>query len=486
MRHAAAAGAYDEASAMIVANGPVWAQHGRPATVGAWLDLIPGSVLERDPQLAACAAWHARATGGDATTLRNRIRLAERPDARPWIGVAATQRAELLLLRAVEPYGDACASLRAARAASRGIPRSDPAIGRRGLAARRRRLLQIGRHDEARGPLRAAMRWSTRPEQALLHDGSLALLAAAEAHAGDPQRGAHLAERAAQLIVDHDLGPSSSIGYAYMGIADAFTTAGQPARAIPLARRAVELLDMAGPHVTHAYALLVLARALIADGEDSAALATLERLRDAIAGAGDVRYVARAAASLASTLSGRQPSPVEPLSVRELEVLRLLGSDMSQREIAAQLFISVNTVKTHVRSVLRKFRVGSRGAAVELAREAGLIGDYAPATTAAAAPRAGPLRRRRTGQWSPRRNGSSPACRADCRVVGSGQWPGPALDNSRWARGQSPPSSRGVRSRRGKGPQRGALDGRPRRLRGRLRVAAGRRCDDRGRRGGRG
>ena len=239
VRHAAAAGAYDEAAAMIVANGPVWAQHGRPATVGAWLDLIPASVLEGDPQLAACAAWHTRATGGDPTTLRTRIRLAERPDARPWMGVAATQRAELLLLRAVEPYGDASASLRAARAASRGIPRSDPAIAV-AVSLLGVTLLQIGRHDEARGPLRAAMRWSTRPEQTLMHDGSLALLAAAEAHAGDPQRGAHLAERAAQLIVEHDLQPSASIGFAYMGLADAFATAGQPARAIPLARRSVE------------------------------------------------------------------------------------------------------------------------------------------------------------------------------------------------------------------------------------------------------
>ncbi len=382
VRHAAAAGQHGEAAAMIVANGPVWAQHGRPATVGTWLDLLPASVLERDAQLAACAAWHARTTGADPATLRERVRLAERPDARPWVGVAATQRAELLLLRAVLPYGDAGATVRAARAASRGIPRSDPAIGLAisllGLA-----LLQVGRHDEARGPLRAAMRCATRPEQVLLHDGSLALLAAAEAHAGDPERGAHLAERAAHLIDEHDLGPSESIGYAYMGIADAFATAGQPARAIPLARRAADQLALPGPHVTHAYALLVLARALAANGDHVAALATLERLRDATVGAVDVRFVARGAAELAHSLNGRRPSPEEPLSVRELEVLRLLGSDMSQREIAAQLFVSVNTVKTHVRSVLRKFGVGSRGAAVERACEVGLIGGYAPATTVA-------------------------------------------------------------------------------------------------------
>ena len=50
----------------------------------------------------------------------------------------------------------------------------------------------------------------------------------------------------------------------------------------------------------------------------------------------------------------------EPLSERELAVLRLLATDLSQREIGAELFVSFNTVKSHTRTVFRKLGVASR------------------------------------------------------------------------------------------------------------------------------
>ena len=65
--------------------------------------------------------------------------------------------------------------------------------------------------------------------------------------------------------------------------------------------------------------------------------------------------------------------PLEPLSDSELAVLRLLPSALSQREIGEQLFISVNTVKTHCRNIYAKLRVGSREQAVGRARELGLL-----------------------------------------------------------------------------------------------------------------
>jgi LuxR family maltose regulon positive regulatory protein len=63
----------------------------------------------------------------------------------------------------------------------------------------------------------------------------------------------------------------------------------------------------------------------------------------------------------------------DPLSERELAVLRLLPSGLSQREIGGELFVSVNTVKTHVKSIFFKLRVGSREEAVGRARELGLL-----------------------------------------------------------------------------------------------------------------
>jgi LuxR family maltose regulon positive regulatory protein len=67
------------------------------------------------------------------------------------------------------------------------------------------------------------------------------------------------------------------------------------------------------------------------------------------------------------------PELIEPLTDRELAVLRLLPGRFSQRQIAAELFVSLNTVKTHSRGIFRKLGVGDRRQAVQRARELGLL-----------------------------------------------------------------------------------------------------------------
>jgi LuxR family transcriptional regulator, maltose regulon positive regulatory protein len=69
--------------------------------------------------------------------------------------------------------------------------------------------------------------------------------------------------------------------------------------------------------------------------------------------------------------SGRDPG--EPLSERERAVLRLMPTILANTEIAGELFVSVNTVKTHLRSIYRKLEVGSRREAVVKARELELL-----------------------------------------------------------------------------------------------------------------
>jgi DNA-binding NarL/FixJ family response regulator len=61
------------------------------------------------------------------------------------------------------------------------------------------------------------------------------------------------------------------------------------------------------------------------------------------------------------------------LSRRELSVLHYLPSNLTNPEIAAQLGIATNTLKTHVRTLYRKLDVRSRTAAIRVARTAGLL-----------------------------------------------------------------------------------------------------------------
>ncbi len=63
----------------------------------------------------------------------------------------------------------------------------------------------------------------------------------------------------------------------------------------------------------------------------------------------------------------------EDLSDRELTVLRLLATDLTQREIGEALYVSFNTVKTHVKNIFRKLDVATRPDAVSRARELRLL-----------------------------------------------------------------------------------------------------------------
>jgi LuxR family maltose regulon positive regulatory protein len=80
-------------------------------------------------------------------------------------------------------------------------------------------------------------------------------------------------------------------------------------------------------------------------------------------------------AGRALAVGAGQATPHASLSERELTVLRLLPSLLSLGEIAADLTVSVNTVKSHVRSIYAKLGVSSRRLAVLAAHEHGLLTD---------------------------------------------------------------------------------------------------------------
>ena len=63
---------------------------------------------------------------------------------------------------------------------------------------------------------------------------------------------------------------------------------------------------------------------------------------------------------------------VEPLTERELVVLRYLSSRLTTAEIRQELYVSANTVKTHTKAVYRKLGVGSRQDAISEARRLGI------------------------------------------------------------------------------------------------------------------
>ncbi len=85
-------------------------------------------------------------------------------------------------------------------------------------------------------------------------------------------------------------------------------------------------------------------------------------------------YVRRLLAAVSTTEDSTPVSQglIEPLSERELDVLRLLGTDLGGPEIARELMVSLNTVRTHTKNIYAKLAVTSRRAAVRRAAELGL------------------------------------------------------------------------------------------------------------------
>ncbi len=64
---------------------------------------------------------------------------------------------------------------------------------------------------------------------------------------------------------------------------------------------------------------------------------------------------------------------LEPLTKRELQILRLLERDLTNKEIARELVVTPGTVKVHTTNVYRKLSVNNRQTAVTLARALGLL-----------------------------------------------------------------------------------------------------------------
>jgi LuxR family maltose regulon positive regulatory protein len=150
-------------------------------------------------------------------------------------------------------------------------------------------------------------------------------------------------------------------------------------RAESLLARSLVLCRRGRAPVEIANALLQLARVHHAQGLDTVADAEIDEaamlVRSCPApGPRIQRLLARV------RLSAPAPAPAvqrwvgaDELSVRELRVLRLLASELTQREIGSELFLSLNTIKSHTRSIFRKLGVSSREHAVARARERELI-----------------------------------------------------------------------------------------------------------------
>jgi len=233
-----------------------------------------------------------------------------------------------------------------------------------------------GLASEARVALGVAVARATVEHRLTAHTMSLVSLAIAELDVGDMAIAGEAAAAA--------LSTAQAFGLAgYHGVAPAIAvrarTSSDPVLAQADAVRAVELARRATTDLGRAFVFTTAGDALLGMGDVAgAALLTeartlVDRCADAgIVGTALARAEARhGVASAAAPL--RSTALVEQLTEREMAVLRYLPSQLSLREIAAELFVSLNTVKTHSSAIYRKLAVTDRKAAVQAARTLHLL-----------------------------------------------------------------------------------------------------------------
>jgi LuxR family transcriptional regulator, maltose regulon positive regulatory protein len=222
-------------------------------------------------------------------------------------------RLTLLRSRACAAAGDVQAAV---IAAGRAGPRTGPAAVT--LAHAR---LMAGDHQGARQALGAARERTAPSDEASL--AACLVEARLSYETGDPVRGRRSLERALRLARPEQLRLPFAMERAWLR---------------PVLR--------ADPDLAHAY------RELLEPG-----------------------VVSQAAGPVPAGSPDGQPAPpvIEPLSDREREVLQHLAGMLSTVEIAGEMYISVNTVKTHLRSIYRKLSVAHRGEAVRRARQLKLL-----------------------------------------------------------------------------------------------------------------
>jgi LuxR family maltose regulon positive regulatory protein len=145
--------------------------------------------------------------------------------------------------------------------------------------------------------------------------------------------------------------------------------------------RALQLLGIDSMLVHRAHALLLLGSVLQGRGDLPGAAASFEKARELIEEFADPGVLPVLLEQARAARGSPHRRPVEagaPLTERELAVLRLLDSELSNREIGRQLYVSVNTVRSHVQAVYRKLGVTTRAKAVAHARQLGLLLGSAP------------------------------------------------------------------------------------------------------------
>ena len=367
IRHALAAGEIARAAELTTVHWRDAFNRGELATVERWLAGLPAGAMVADPRLWLAELWlmmdHGRLS--EAAALLDEPHYDAAPEVRDWgrllqalhafkvgdVGAAEEALAVALELDQDDRFWRTVAAL------VRGL--TGYAAGRAGAATAFEEAARLARADANRLGLAYAL-------------GYRALLAV---EAGLP------AEAAPRLQALDELRDDPGVSEHFVSFAGGLARAalaereGRYEAAAGELLRAAEVAERGAGRTEIAHVKVALGQVQWARGRRQDAQRLAEQAREQLAQARDPGRVGEWLARLERRVHVPRPARtgVEPLSESERAVLLLLPGPLSNREIGEHLYISINTVKTHLRSIYAKLGSSTREQAVGRARELGLL-----------------------------------------------------------------------------------------------------------------
>jgi LuxR family maltose regulon positive regulatory protein len=375
--HTIAAGDHDDARELIARHwAPMMLVTAGERTVEEWFAALPDAVIAGDLRLCVARSYIALSMGRMEAVARWMREAETAPLPAPFHDGFSSARGAIACVRAAYFWqtGDVGAAMAAAQDV---LATEGPDSPWRGIG-----LAVVGLTHAAHAqwePARASMEsWAEIGRavgQAVPQISGLAHSAAWSSELGEWELAASRAEASLTFAADSGYLEHWICAGAHFARARLLERDRRLDDAKLQMRRALELAKRGAGPVTTAWLLTHLVRLLVMCDDPSGARMCLDEARAALAGAPDAAGVGAMVAAAGEQLASatRTRASDEGLSERELDVLRLLATDLTQREIGEQLYLSFNTVKSHSRSIFRKLGVSGREEAVARARTLDLL-----------------------------------------------------------------------------------------------------------------
>jgi LuxR family transcriptional regulator, maltose regulon positive regulatory protein len=376
VEHALAASNFRHAANLVNANWLRYFDAGLGTTVQRWLRALEASAADHSTAYVVTAAWMAALSGNQEEMDRWLSQLNNASDHVRLPDGTKSVESVVALIRGLFGFDGPLDTLAFARRAAELETNGNLAWFAVANTALGHASYVIGDLDTAVGVLPKAATSEAAP--ALLKILALATLALAQAELGHDDRSRRSAEEAMEVVETRSLHALPQVSLAFTALGQSQAASGELMQAMATLEHGLNLRrKIPGlspwPTIHH---LLIMGRVAALAGD----LPLARRLLDEVSPL--IRQYPQGMAALIARLEAARKTlreaqtisrPEEPLTAREIDVLRQLAGPLSLGQIASELYLSQNTVKTHTMALYRKLGARSRSAAVKIGRQRLLI-----------------------------------------------------------------------------------------------------------------